>query len=850
MPNESNRVRACAALALWSALVVGLVLGPNAQAARITVSRTFGSSGGVARTSLPHRYEGISFTALAAEPDGGFRASLYSNGKARLLSFDGDGKVEPSAKPGRIVESPPPKASLSGGSSLVASEGRSTRQVEELLPGGSADPGFGSEGKSDPLPFSISGIVALPSGEIAVLGQGFYAWAAKLISIEQAEIVFLTPEGHLDPGFGQAGLVKARSDLGIVGNPVELLPGPEGGVLLVTELPQEEEEAPETTPRSQVSAIGPTGAVEKSFGEAGAVVSPISVLSADELGDGSFLIAGNEHGESLTGEAPSRMAVSRYTPTGRPDPTFAGGSGTARIDFGGIDSASVVLWEADGSALIAGASRADTLACSIFTVCAGSPVMARLTPAGQLDPGFGSGGSVDLSGLAPSPRFESVGGIKAMIERGDDILVAGGNGIGAFIVGLGPDGRPLAGFGEGGTVMIREPRRSGEVAQAVTVDRRGRILVAGETSAGPAELLKSGAVIRYLPDGAIDRSFGARGYAALAGRPAHAVEAGADGSSFVLTGQGLDDTLEKLTPGGTPDDSWGTEGIVALEPTSDDEGRQFESVGVLPGGETLVAGVERPQSGTPSVIVMRFTAAGRPDPDFGHEGVSHYEFGRGLTWYPRHLLILKSGGVLLAGFASTQSEPRPYARGPKTIALMKIRPDGTVDTGFGDGGATLAPLPGSSEATDLISEGGEILVAGTAQRGHAVGDLLLRFRDDGRPDRRFGHHGVSYRRIRVPTRSGSTVESCALFGLGRHLVEVRAGFGGAVSVYSKDGRPEPTRAVGELMPGRLTQRALPVGPLAARQGRGLVLAWTGRQKPGPRYPKAPATIYLRRIDVR
>jgi uncharacterized delta-60 repeat protein len=849
-PSGLLRLNACAPIVLLLVLALGLFHGSPAQAAGISVSRTFGSRG-VAHTSLPHRYEGISFQTLSLEADGGFGAGLYRSGQTRLLHFEADGTLNRSAKPGQVVESPPLEARLADGSRLLVNDNGSTTRIEKLRPDGSPDPGFGTDGAGDPLSFQVTDILPLPSGEVMVVGQGFYSFAGKLIEVDQAELALLGSDGHLDPNFGQAGIVKARSELGIVGGPVAILPGPEGGILLLTALPQEETEASSSsTPRSQVSAIGPAGTIDKSFGESGSVVSPISILSAHELADGSFLIAGNEHGYSITGEAPSRIAVSRYTAAGRPDPSFAAGLGTAQISLGGIDSARVVLWEADGSALIAGANKPDTLPCSIFTICAGTPILVRVTPDGRLDPSFGGDGHVRLTGLAPSSRFEAVGGIEAMIERGDDILVAGGNGIGAFVVGLGPNGVPLAGFGNQGTVMIREPRRSGDLAEAVAVDRRRRILVSGETSAGDAGLSDTGAVIRYLPDGRIDRSFGERGYAALAGRVAHAIAADADGSSFVLTGQGLDDTLEKLTPRGSPDDSWGTEGIIPLEPTSDDEERQFESVAVLPGGQTLVAGVDRPREGNASVIVMRFTAQGRPDPDFGQDGVATYEFGRGLSWYPRHVLSQKGGGIFLAGFASTQPEPRPYARGPKTVALMKIRPGGAVDTGFGHGGTVLTPLPGSSEGADLITQGGGILVAGTTRRGRTVGDLLLRYRNDGKLDRRFARGGVAYRRIGVPTTSGPNVESSALFSLGRHLVEVRAGFGEPVSVYSKNGRREPTTSVGNLVPGRLLQRALPAGPLAATQGRGLVLVWTGRQKPERRYPQAPATIDLCRISIR
>jgi hypothetical protein len=179
---------------------------------------------------------------------------------------------------------------------------------------------------------------------------------------------------------------------------------------------------------------------------------------------------------------------------------------------------------------------------------------------------------------------------------------------------------------------------------------------------------------------------------------------------------------------------------------------------------------------------------------------------------------------------------------------MELRADGAVDRRFGRRGTVKTALPGSAEATDVVRQGGGLLVAGTTRRGKEVGEVLLRYRGDGTLDRGFAQGGVAYRRDGAADEGAVGPASCSVFTVAGHIVLVGTGPGRPVSSFSEDGRPEPVRADGRLAPGRRPKLA--PGPLATKHGRKLTLVWTTRQRRGRRYPYEPATIDLQQIRSR
>jgi hypothetical protein len=76
-------------------------------------------------------------------------------------------------------------------------------------------------------------------------------------------------------------------------------------------------------------------------------------------------------------------------------------------------------------------------------------------------------------------------------------------------------------------------------------------------------------------------------------------------------------------------------------------------------------------------------------------------------------------------------------------AVIRLRPDGTVDTRFGSGGvARLSRAGRNIRFTSMVRDrAGRILLAGT---GNPPDGLVVRLRGNGARDRAFGNGGLTY----------------------------------------------------------------------------------------------------------
>ena len=203
------------------------------------------------------------------------------------------------------------------------------------------------------------------------------------------------------------------------------------------------------------------------------------------------------------------MLALRLLPNGRLDRSFGKGrSGLAKIPVGGI--AGSVAIQSDGKILLGG-SNANLN---------GQPmVVARLTSAGKLDPGFGSGGIAQS--LFWDPTLASSPGVLGVAPTADGGIVASGHidyigsdGHGsAGVFRLDSNGQPVPSFGSGGAVEIDFPQPAvGRPAFwfpcAMAIDELGRITVTGDgTTQAGAGLLTT----RLTASGVPDTSFGASG---------------------------------------------------------------------------------------------------------------------------------------------------------------------------------------------------------------------------------------------------------------------------------------------------------------------------------------------------
>jgi uncharacterized delta-60 repeat protein len=174
-------------------------------------------------------------------------------------------------------------------------------------------------------------------------------------------------------------------------------------------------------------------------------------------------VAQEANGNFVAAIESSTFLVARFSSEGALDKTF-GDVGTKSVAVGGQgSSATVVLAQADNAVLAIGTATASAGATDI--------ALARLTPTGQLDPAFGTGGIGTL-------HFAGASTVSSAVEIDGKTLVAGQtpleSGPAFTVLRLAADGSLDPTFGVAG----RQTLGMG-MAQALAVDDLGRIIVAG-----------------------------------------------------------------------------------------------------------------------------------------------------------------------------------------------------------------------------------------------------------------------------------------------------------------------------------------------------------------------------------
>jgi uncharacterized delta-60 repeat protein len=240
----------------------------------------------------------------------------------------------------------------------------------------------------------------------------------------------------------------------------------------------------------------PDGSLDPSFGSGGKVLTALGgvdhVFALAIQPDGK-IVAG---GDTDSGTGAQDFALARYNPNGSLDSGFGSGGkvstpirpGTTRDSIYGL-----ALQTVGGETRIVAAGGE------------GDFILARYTPAGQLDETFGEGGKVD--GLFAS----SIGAARAVVVTGGSkLLVAGHTDHDFALVRLLASGSPDAAFGTDGKVVTPLSKTNWDEAQALAVQADGKIVVGGWVYSGAGS---SGdfAAVHYSPEGALDPGFGSGG---------------------------------------------------------------------------------------------------------------------------------------------------------------------------------------------------------------------------------------------------------------------------------------------------------------------------------------------------
>jgi len=386
------------------------------------------------------------------------------------------------------------------------------------------------------------------------------------------------------------------------------------------------------------------------------------------------------------------FAAARFTRSGFLDPGFGtdgfslGINGVPRAGGKQHDieiQAEAVAVQPDGKILVAGYQQSPGSIRFQQT----APLLARYRPNGQLDRGFGQGGTV-----APRPPFKPelpggplFGGTvlhEVAIAPGGRIVAVGARNESfprpaALVIAYRPDGSIDRGFGRDGRVLL-EPRRQGIVNYtntglfAVRVLAGGKILVAGYRN---GRLL----LARLRSNGALDPSFG-------------------DGDGKVVRGVGT----SGCCPGGA-------------------------SLAVQPDGRIVVQ-ANRFSRNAQRAVLLRFHPNGQLDRSFGDGGVA----APGPPSYLKDAndIALQPDGKIVAVGSAAVSRSREV---PFAFAAVRYRPNGQLDRSFGRGGLqTLARGVRSIALAAVPGAGGRVVAAGgfttdSLEEGGEARLLLTRF---------------------------------------------------------------------------------------------------------------------------
>jgi uncharacterized delta-60 repeat protein len=337
--------------------------------------------------------------------------------------------------------------------------------------------------------------------------------------------------------------------------------------------------------------------------------------------DGKIVVAADVSGP--LGER--EWVVVRYLPDGLLDPGFGNGGGTV-VGMRAQGVARALALQRDGKIVVTG----DAL-CEDLEKCFGA---ARLNPDGSLDAGFGVGG---IARHAPVRRTEAH---DVAVQPDGRIVLAGGWFRGgdandddlACVMRLLPDGRLDPAFSRDGVVRLDHGHGDDDLEAVAIQGRRIVVAGAGRLIAGS----RGGfAVVRFRPDGSLDRTFGRRGRRIVSfGRrwaTPVALATGPRGRLVIAgnTGTGVErwqPAVARLTRGGSLDRSFGSGGRVRT-PVRPFGGGAMD-VQVDARGRVLLAGDAYSDAARDAAdwALVRYTGAGRIDRSLAADGVFRGDF--------------------------------------------------------------------------------------------------------------------------------------------------------------------------------------------------------------------------------
>ena len=304
-------------------------------------------------------------------------------------------------------------------------------------------------------------------------------------------------------------------------------------------------------------------------------------------------------------------------------------------------------------------------------------------------------------------------------------------------------------FGTGGMVMT-DLSRSTDIANAVAVQSDGKLVVVGQTYKNNDYSTEDFAVARYNTDGTLDNTFGVRGkvrtdFPGLAAVPSSVaiqpdgkiVVAGGAFPLFTFLG---DFKVVRYNPNGSLDRSFGSGGIVT---TTFPEGSYAFDVALQPDGKIIAAGTVFVDFNPGDIsdtdfALARYNSDGSLDTTFGNGGTVMTDYF-GFEDDVFSVLIQPDGKIVAVGSANNPATFYDFA-------AARYLSNGAIDTTFGVSGKVSTDFGDQNfdrARSAALQSYGKIVAAGFAisQNGVVQNFAVARYTSNGILDTTFSGDG-------------------------------------------------------------------------------------------------------------
>ena len=261
-----------------------------------------------------------------------------------------------------------------------------------------------------------------------------------------------------------------------------------------------------------------------------------------------------------------------------------------------------------------------------------------------------------------------------------------------------------------------------ERVAAVELDNSDQLIAFGEVN-------QKMRIIKYMDDGSPDGSFGNNGIVDLSpvSVGANDMKRSDSGALYILGSKSSGNTTtlitSKVNANGSIDHSFGTNGMTEI-PIAGSYSSNIK-LDLMPNGQPIIVADVVPSTGGYSRLqITKLTVDGHLDADFGNNGSLRYTMGD--DYVTAHATMVQPNGKLLVAGRLVQN-------GAADMFVSKINSDGTFDTEFGDGGTAI-----SGFATDLsnnaakanainLQADGKILLGGFIKENNIQKSAVVRF---------------------------------------------------------------------------------------------------------------------------